>query len=199
MKKRIGIMGGTFNPIHNGHVQMAIQTYQQFQLDEVLVMPSGDPPHKRSQVVLDAGKRSDMVKLAIKGHPGLVFSDLEITRSGYSYTAETLQELKDLYEEIYFIIGADSLFSIEKWYHPEIIMKLCTLVVANRDRHPDAEFEKFIHYLTDKYQADIRILHVPDMPVSSSQIRENVVNGQSISDLVSPAVAAYIEANSLYK
>lgn len=198
MKKKIGILGGTFNPIHNGHILLAKNTCAQFNLDEILVIPSANPPHKREQPVLDISHRCEMVKLAIQNEPDLIFSDIEARRVGYSYTADTLTELKDVYDRIYFIVGADSLFLIDKWYHPEITMRIATLVVANRNHYQDSEIADQIRYLTDKYGAKIEILNAFDSPVSSSQIRANVSKGISIEGLVPKAVEEYITKNKLY-
>lgn len=198
MKKNIGIMGGTFNPIHNGHILLALNTCDQFSLDEILVMPSGNPPHKKGQDILDINHRCNMVKLAIQNEPRLIFSDIEIKRSGYTYTADTLTQIKDIYDRIYFIIGADSLFSIEKWYHPEITMNLAILVVANRDEHPSSQFINQIKYLENKYNTHIETLPNFDCPISSSQIRSNIYNGISISNMVPKLVEDYIIQQNLY-
>lgn len=199
MKMRIGIMGGTFNPIHNGHLQMASQAYREFHLDKVLVMPSGDPPHKRNQTVLDAVDRCAMVKLAISNIEGLEFSDIEVQRQGYSYTAETLQQIHDDFAEIFFIIGADSLFQFEKWYLPQTIMNLCTLVVANRNQHENTELLAQVHSLEKKYNSSIKVLHIADIPISSSEIRANVQHRLSITNMVPQAVEDYIMQHELYK
>lgn len=202
MKKDIGIMGGTFNPIHNGHVLLAKRTCEQFQLNEVLMMPSGIPPHKKAEAILDSNHRSEMVKLAIQNEPNLTFSDVEITRSGYSYTADTLTEIKDTYNKIYFIIGADSLFYIDKWYRPDIIMELSTIVVANRSDNnksdADLEFYKKIQEINHKFQTQIEVLENFHYPISSSQIRYNVSNGISIKGMVPDSVEEYIRNNHLY-
>lgn len=198
MKKRIGILGGTFDPIHNGHILLAKNTYNQFALDEVLIMPSSNPPHKKDSTVLDSHHRCKMIQLAIKNEPGLTFSDIEIRRKGYTYTADTLTELIDVYGIIYFIIGADSLFQIEKWYHPEITMKLATLVVANRDHKQSSEINDQIDHLKRRYGAHIEILNEFESPYSSSQIRANVSKGISIKDMVPDAVEEYIINNRLY-
>jgi len=198
MKRNIGIMGGTFNPIHNGHLLLAMNTCVKFNLDQILVMPSGCPPHKQGQDILDVHHRCQMVKLAIENEPKLIFSDIEIKRDGYSYTADTLTDIKDLYNKIYFIIGEDSLFNIQTWYHPEITMKLSTLVVAKRDDHLDGKFNDQIKYLEDTYHTSIEVLPNFDYPISSSQIRSNVFSGNSIKDMVPEAVENYIIENRLY-
>jgi len=198
MKRNIGIMGGTFNPIHNGHLLLAKNTCAKFNLDQILVMPSGHPPHKDGQDILDVDHRCQMVKLAIQNEPDLIFSDIEIKRDGYSYTADTLADIKDIYNKIYFIIGEDSLFNIQTWFHPEITMNLATLVVAKRDDHLSSEFFDQIKYLEDNYDAHIEVLPNFDCPISSSQIRLNVFNGISIQEMVPKSVEDYIINNKLY-
>jgi len=198
MKRNIGIMGGTFNPIHNGHLLLAKNTCVKFKLDQILVMPSGCPPHKKGQDILDVSHRCQMVKLAIENEPQLIFSDIEIKRNGYTYTADTLTDIKDIYNKIYFIIGEDSLFNIQTWYHPEITMNLATLVVAKRDNYPDSEFYDQIKYLEDNFNAHIEVLSNFNCPISSSQIRLNVFNGLSIEDMVPSTVNDYILDHKLY-
>ena len=147
---KIGILGGTFDPIHNGHLALGKQAYEQFSLDEIWFMPSGHPPHKKGRLVTEGKEREDMVKLAIASVPYFVYSDFELKREGNTYTAQTLSLLKEVYpqHEFYFIIGADSLYEIEQWYHPEMVMKQAVLLVAARSYekdHPD--FEKQVKYL----------------------------------------------------
>lgn len=199
MKKNVGILGGTFNPIHNGHIQLARKTLEQFELSEILIIPSANPPHKKDLNILDSFHRSEMIKLAIRNEDGMTFSDIEINRPGMTYTADTLTELSSKYSRIYFIIGADTLFLIEQWYHPEITMKLATLVVAGRDSMTDAEIEDRIDYLHKKYGADIKVLKNFDSPLSSSEIRNNIANGLSIKGMVPEAVEDYIYKNGLYR
>ena len=198
MKSNIGIMGGTFNPIHNGHLLLAKNTCDKFNLDHILVMPSGCPPHKKGQDILDVNHRCHMVKLAIQNEPKLIFSDIEIKRKGDSYTADTLTDIKDIYNKIYFIIGEDSLFNIQTWYHPEITMKLATLVVAKRDDCLNSNFYDQIKHLKDTYHANIEVLSNFNCPISSSQIRSNVFNGLSIKEMVPRSVEDYILDNKLY-
>lgn len=202
----IGIMGGTFDPIHRGHVKLALAAYEQYHLDKVIFIPSGDPPHKKGQKITDGAHRFHMVCLAIKDYPYFTASDMEIRRKGYTYTYETLKELhgQNTQDEIYFIIGADSLYHFESWYHPEEIVKLCVLLVADRDDIPQEEFLNRISYLNEKYDADIRPLKTPMMDISSTQIRDamsdNVLddNDEINRNLVDENVLTYIRQNKLY-
>ena len=122
--KRIGIMGGTFDPVHNGHLLLGRQALSEYGLDQVWYMPSHIPPHKKDHRITDPKDRLAMLELALKGIPFFTVSDFEMKRDGNTYTAQTLELLKDAYpeDEFYFIIGADSLFQLETWYHPERVM-----------------------------------------------------------------------------
>lgn len=203
----IGIMGGTFNPIHLGHIKLAQAAYEQYNLDKVLFMPSGDPPHKKDETIVKAEHRMNMVKLAIAGISYFEPSAMEIERKGYSYTCETLKELhgQNTQNVLYFIIGADSLFHIESWYKPEEIFKLCVLLAANRDDIPYNDFFNQIQYLNRKYQADIRPINTPMMHISSTQIRQalddNVLTKEDDINfkLIDPNVIKYIMDNRLYE
>ena len=199
---KIGILGGTFDPIHNGHLALGKQAYEQFSLDEIWFMPSGHPPHKKGRLVTEGKEREDMVKLAIASVPYFVYSDFELKREGNTYTAQTLSLLKEVYpqHEFYFIIGADSLYEIEQWYHPEMVMKQAVLLVAARSYekdHPD--FEKQVKYLEEKFEARIGVIRFEEMDVASKQIRKMVSSGQSIKDLVPGPVAGYIRIHGLYR
>ena len=199
---KIGILGGTFDPIHNGHLALGKQAYEQFGLDEIWFMPSGHPPHKKGRLVTEGKEREDMVKLAIGSVPYFVYSDFELKREGNTYTAQTLSLLKDAYpqHEFYFIIGADSLYEIEQWYHPEMVMKQAVLLAAARPYekdHPD--FEKQVKHLVEKFGARIGVIRFEEMDIASKQIRKMVSAGQSIKDLVPGPVAGYIRIHGLYR
>lgn len=204
---KVGIMGGTFNPIHLGHIRLAKAAYAQFFLDKVLFIPSGEPPHKKGQPVADGVHRMKMVELAVKDYAYFETSDIEIQREGYSYTSETLRELhkRNPHEEYYFILGADSLFQMEKWKRAEEIFDQCVVLAANRDDIPREEFLEKIRYLREKFHGDIRTLDTPMMNISSTQIREalsdNVLDG---GDDVNPRfldknVVNYILEHKLYE
>ena len=200
-KKKIGIMGGTFNPIHIGHLILAQTALEQFGLDKVLFMPSKNPPHKRNEYILDDEVRAAMVQLAIEDNPYFELSTFEMEREGITYTADTLEQLTTLHpdEEYFFIVGADSLFYIDKWKDPEIILDLCTLVAAVRDQRTRQEMEEQIAYLSNQYQATIELLDSPNIDISSSMIRERAKVGLSVDYYVSTRVADYMAKNSLYQ
>ena len=193
-KKKIGILGGTFNPIHNGHLSLAKEAYEQYDLDKVWIMVSPNPPHKAGTTIVDVSHRNNMVKKAIEPYEYLEFSDYEQKREGFIYTAETLTLLKKDYpeNEYYFIIGGDSLENIEKWYHPEIVLANCILLAAGRDDLFNEALVNRINELNAKYSADIRMVKMTPMDVSSTEIRAGDF------DDVPESVRRYIEENHLY-
>jgi len=198
----IGIMGGTFDPIHNGHLMLGEQAYEEYQLDEVWFMPSGHPPHKKNQKITDPDIRLTMTQLAIKGKTGLVCSDFEVRRNGSTYTAQTLRLLREAYpqHQYFFIIGADSLYEIENWYEPDQVLSQAVILAARRE-YEDAHLsmEQQIAYLGTRYKADIRILHCKEMDISSAMLRERIAGGLSVSEYVPPKVLAYIKDQGLYQ
>ncbi len=199
---KIGIMGGTFDPIHNGHLMLGRQALREYELDQIWFMPSGQPPHKKDHRVTDAHIRCDMVRLALRGQPNFVFSDFEIKRPGNTYTAQTLMLLHQEYPEhqFYFIVGADSLFEIERWYEPERIMSQTVILVAGREYEGiHRSLKQQIRYLEAKYGARIHLLHCREMDVSSEEIRSLVADGGSAKPFVPGAVYAYLKKNHLYQ
>lgn len=198
----IGILGGTFDPIHNGHLWLGEEAYREYGLDQIWFMPSGRPPHKQDHPVTDGQMREDMVKLAIKGHPHFVYSDFELKRPGNTYTAQTLRLLKEQYPQhtFYFIIGADSLFQIEHWYHPEQVMAQATLLVAGREYKPEhLSLDQQIARLTERFGAKILRLHCGEMDVSSADLRRMASEGKDINPYIPSGVAAYIRSRGLYQ
>lgn len=193
-------MGGTFNPIHDAHIQMALTACHALALDYVLVMPSAIPPHKEGLAIASAEDRSSMVKLAIAPHPELVYSDFELRREGKTYTADTIRLLKEESPdtEFYFLIGADSLLSIETWYHPERLLPEMVTVVFPRDRHSINELHARIRYLQDKYDCNMVLLPAQELAVSSSGIRRAIAAGETPENLPE-AVADYIRKRGLYR
>ena len=193
-------MGGTFDPVHYVHLMLAENAYTQYDLDEVVLLPSGDPPHKTKRHITSAAMRYDMLRLASEGIPYFTISDMEIRRNGYSYSAQTLTELRAQHPDTdyYFIMGGDSIFQIETWYHPEIVMKSCIILAAIRDQVSMTDFEARIAYLEKTYGADIRLLNLPDMMLSSSEMRRRVAEGKSIRFMTPDPVLDYIKSNNLY-
>lgn len=195
---KIGIMGGTFNPIHNGHLALAEAAYKHFSLDKILFMPSGKSYMK--QDVLDNEKRTEMVSRAIESIPYFELSTIEVERPGNTYTSETLQQLTQQNPNVhyYFIMGADSLFYIEKWKNPEVIFSLATLICMVRDNFCLTDIKEKGAELTKK-GADILYLDIPKITISSTDIRNKVKHQESISNLVPEKVAKYIVQEHLYE
>ena len=135
--KRYGMMGGTFNPIHLAHLYIAYEAKEELNLDKIIFMVAGNPPHKKESKVIDSKYRYNMVQKAIEGYEGFEISDYEIKKNGYSYTYETLQYLKKQEDnvEVFFIAGADSLMAIEKWSNTDLVLNNCTFVAFNRGEY----------------------------------------------------------------
>lgn len=203
---KIGIMGGTFDPIHLGHINIAQAAYDQYDLDYILFIPAGEPSHKQNQHITSALDRYRMVRIAINEKQHFMVSDMEIKRPGLTYSIDTVNTLKkdNSADELYFIIGADSLFSLEQWYHYEELLQKCIILVADRDDIPQQAFGERIEYINKTYHADVRPLQCPMMDISSSQIREalqdNILdNNDSINrNYIDSNVLQYIKDHQLY-
>ena len=197
---KTGILGGTFNPIHIGHLIIAQKAKETYNLDKVLFMPSKTPPHKDVNKIAPDFIRKEMVLAAIEGNPGFEFSDVELTREGIIYTADTLKYLTELYpnDDFYFIMGADSLLAIESWHEPERIFSLCSIIVADRNDKLNEMNEKKI-YLQNKYEkCDLLFLDCPMIDISSTYIRNAILKMKSIKYFVPPKVEDIIKRNNLY-
>lgn len=194
-------MGGTFDPIHYGHLLLAQNAQETFQLDDILFVPSGTPWLKESTKVLSKSKRVSMTGIAIEDNPRFALSTIEIDREGNSYSYETVEELKKHNPNVdfYFIMGADSLLQIESWKCPDRLMKECTLLVAVRDDCDRAGLEKQIAYLSERYEARIEILPAARIDISSTEIREMVQEGRSVRYMLPDSVIAFIQKNHLYE
>ena len=199
---KIGIMGGTFDPIHIGHLLLGEFAYENFHLDEIWFLPNGNPPHKttdESGVSLD--DRIEMVKLATDDVPYFRMNLYEASSKKHSYTYSTMRALREMYpeHEFFFILGADSLFSIEQWKNFREIFPSCTILAAMRDDKDTESMQAQIRYLNEKYGADIRLLQAPLVEISSTTIRRRAENGLSIRYMVPDVVSEYIQSNALYK
>lgn len=200
-KMRIGVMGGTFNPVHFGHLMLAEWAKEAAGLDRVLFIPAGYPYMKEKSHVLCGEERLKMVELAILGNPSFSASAMEIERGSATYTCDTMEQLhrENPQAELFFIMGADCLFSIETWREPEKIFRSCTVIAAARNGSPMEEMEKKRAELEKKYQANILLLKFPAMELSSTDIRERAASGESIRYLVPENVREYINRNHLYR
>ncbi len=201
MGKKIGIMGGTFNPIHFGHLLLAEQAAELLALDEVLFIPSGNPYMKDTSSLLDGRIRAEMTALALENQPAFHVSTMEIDRKGATYTYETLLILRDENpdNEYYFIMGADNLLTVETWKNPDIFLQNCIIAAAVRGTGTEDKIQKIASHLIYEYQADIRILPARFIDISSSEIRDRVAEGKSIRYMLPDQVIDYIYKNGLYR
>ena len=198
--RKVGIMGGTFDPIHIGHLILGENAYLQFGLDKVVFMPSGNPPHKKDR---DGGtdlQRMDMVKLAIASNTHFEISDIEMNEDGYTYTYRTLERLVKEHPdtEYYFIIGADSLFYFDSWKNPQRIADACTLVVATRNHTSDEKLDEKIEFVRKRFNATIEKLDTENIDCSSSQIRSWIKEGHTVKYYVPDTVINYIHTYHVY-
>lgn len=200
-QKKIGILGGTFNPIHNGHLLLADAALNQLALDEIWFLPSGQPYMKNQSEIVSKEHRYNMVCEAIKNNSKYKISDIEIEKKGNSYTYETLEELKFLYPDyiFYFILGADCIFNIENWKEPQKIFQSCILVSAVRDGVSKIELKKQCDLLINKYGAHIFLLNFKEIEISSTTIRKEIMENASFENYLPKEVADYIIKNYLYK
>lgn len=199
---KVGIMGGTFNPVHIGHLLLGEFAYEQFELDEIWFMPNGNPPHKEVFSWENAlAQRIEMLRLAIDGVPYFKLSLHEADDSKHSYTYQTLKELKELYpeNEYYFILGADSLFALETWKNYKEIFPSCVILAAMRDDKMREDVIVQIRYLIQKYDADIRLLKAPKFEISSTELRERIQQKKSIKYMVPQTVEEYIVEHQIYQ
>lgn len=200
MVTKIGIFGGTFNPIHKMHIKIASLALKQLELDKVIFITAAIPPHKNGTNIVSGEERHNMVKLAIKDEPKFEASSMEIDRVGKSYTFDTLTELKCNYpkDELFFIIGGDSLAYLHKWYRAEDFMKLCTFVVYPRGNDTGEQLLEECKWLFDNYGTSCIILDAKENAVSSTDIRKEIALGAVSEENIPYAVAEYIRAHRLY-
>ncbi|MDF2908632.1 MAG: hypothetical protein K0R34_3953 [Herbinix sp.] len=199
--KKIGIMGGTFNPIHNGHLFLAENAYEQIGLDQILFMPSKNPPHKAKPNMVTDQQRVDMINLAIQDNPHFALSTIELERDGYTYTADTLALMANGQQEerYYFIVGADSLFMMHQWYQPQVIFDLCTVVAAGRDHVDGDKLAAQAELLKEQFHADIRLVEMPTIQIASEDIRNRVGENRTTRYYLPDQVAQYINTHQLYR
>ncbi len=198
--KRLGILGGTFNPPHNGHIYIAQQARLKAGLERVLFIPCGNPPHKSVDGEVDALIRLEMTRLAIMNEPYFELCDAEVRSEKKSYTANTLKYLKALYPEceLCFIVGGDSLDYMEAWYHPEVIFSLAEVVAVSRKGLNNSAAREKAQELQMRYGAKITLIEVEPLDISSSEIRQMIRCGEDVTDFVDKNVLNYIKKNEIY-
>jgi len=195
---RIGIFGGTFDPLHNGHLVLAEQCREQCRLDEVWFVPAAIPPHKQDLVISPAKTRCDMIEFGISGNPQFKLCRVELDRPGLSYTVTTLQQIhdEDPTRELFLLVGADSIRDLPTWRQPDRILQLATIVAVNRGSAAPTEAQR--QALQPTIASRIQFVGMPGIEISSTDIRQRVTSGQSIRYLVPRAVETYIHQNRVY-
>jgi nicotinate-nucleotide adenylyltransferase len=196
---RIGVFGGTFDPVHQAHLILAEQAREQAALDQVWFVPAGRPPHKTHRELTSFAQRAEMLSLALSGNPAFRVDELEKDRAGPSYTADTLDELHRRYpeHEWFLLIGGDALRDLPGWYQPDRIVARATLLVMGRAGSDIGQIEEWQNKLGK--QARVQILKAPLMEISSTDLRQRVGEGRSIRYLVPRAIEAYIHDKGLYR
>jgi nicotinate-nucleotide adenylyltransferase len=198
--KKIGILGGTFDPVHLGHIGLAQAALHELMLDEVLLMPANKQPFKKNKHVEDASKRLRMIELATSNCERIGVTDIELQSEGLSYTYDTMIKLMKIYPdtEICFILGSDSLLKIESWYKGKELLKLCSFAVGLRPGDDRTMLRDEADRLMHDYGCKVALLEDLMKPISSTAIREHVHNKESISGLVGSEVEEYIYEQGLY-
>ena len=197
---RVGIYGGTFAPVHNGHVQAAKAFMEQMKLDYLFIIPTCLPPHKQIDFADDPLYRLRMCELAFEDTDGVVISDMEIKRGGTSYTYDTLKELTRSNTRLFFMCGTDMVLTFDTWYRFEDILKLCYPVYVRRENDPILT-KKIVDKITEyynKYGVMFRRIVTEPIDISSTQIRKRIADGKDISGLVPKKVEDFIYKNALY-
>jgi len=201
IKHRVGILGGTFDPIHIGHLMTAEAVRDEYELEKIIFIPAAQPPHKLGQKISPAEDRYLMTVLATCSNPHFEVSDIELRREGPSYSIDTVRELLRTSggdTEFFFIAGTDIIREIHTWDRIEELLKICPFIAASRPGcRPDVERTRSI--LGDLGVKQIHLLDTPELEISSTDIREKVAAGRSIQYIVPPAVEQYIYKKGLYR
>lgn len=197
--KKYGIIGGTFDPIHFAHLYIADEAKASLELDKIIFMPNGNPPHKSLKKVSEASIRYEMVSEGIKDFEGFTVSDYEIKKNGPSFTYETLQAFKQEDVELFFITGADCLMDLEKWKNIKEIFKVSNFVVFSRPGFTYETLKEQKEYIENKYNTKIIFLNLKDLDISSTDIRERIRLGRNVKFFLPNSVLDIIEREKLYK
>lgn len=197
---KIGIMGGTFDPVHYGHLFIAEHVKEQAGLDKILFIPTGDPPHKNQKKITDKKDRYAMTKLAVQDNPDFMLSSIETDRETTCYTADTAAELEKLYPgtDFYYIVGADALRDMAGWRNPVEFLSKLHILAVDRVTEDNVDTEVAAQALRDTFDAKIDVLHLPLIEISSTEIREKLKNRQSVRYMLPDAVIDYITNRKLY-
>jgi len=199
--QRIGIMGGTFNPVHKGHIGIAEAAQENYLLDRIIFVPSGNPPHKTFEYIADKEDRYNMVKMAIRGRKTWKISRVEIDRPGYSYAVDTFNELRKEYRGnalLYYILGLDSINEILTWKKPLELFNICQFLVATRPGARIRTLKRLLKFPPLKLHAGQIHIFETKYDISASKIRDSIEKGRIPAKLMDNKVVNYIKRNNLY-
>lgn len=198
--RKIGIFGGTFHPIHIGHLVLADQAMAQYQLSQIWFMPSKRPPHKQSHQLCEDEHRKNMVRLAIESNPAFQLCEIEFEREELSYTSDTLKLLQERYpeDEFYFLMGGDSVMYLDAWHEPAEIFRLAHILASSRTDISREQIDEKLLMLRQQYGARIDFVDMPNIDVSSHEIREGVADGKPVRYYLTEKVYQYIIENRLF-
>lgn len=198
--KKVGIMGGTFDPIHTGHLVVANEVLNFYGLEEIIFIPAGNPPHKKGTVA-DSLDRYVMTEIAVLSNNRFKVSDIEIKKDGKSYTLNTLMELTKKYPdaEFYFITGTDAVIELPSWREPEKLLKLCRFVAVSRPGISMEDAKAKISEINKMFKSNIELFQAPMLQISSTDIRQRLMDGKSAKYLLPESVEQYIIKNNLYE
>ena len=218
---RLGLLGGSFNPIHNGHLAIARQTREALGLDRILFIPTGQPPHKHSGSLAPAQDRYEMVRLAIASDPTLAISDVELRRPGKSYSIDTVRLLQQEYgaqTQLFFLVGLDAFLDFPSWRDPQALLELCQFVILSRPGQSfrslstvrllppipypslaDLDAERISQITAPLSTQGLICLKLPPCPISASDIRARIRQGLPVANLLPPPVESYILQHHLYQ
>jgi len=197
---KIGLFGGTFDPLHLGHLMLAEAARETCDLQEVWFIPAWSPPQKQGHAISPPKHRLEMVRLGIAGHPQFRVSRIELERQGISYTVDTLRQVAQAHpdDELFLLIGGDSLHDLPTWHQPREILELATVIAVNRGRTP-ADPEPVLKALGEKYRSRIVLNTMPGVDLSATEIRARVAAGQSIRYQTPRSVELYVSTHQLYR
>jgi len=199
VSEKIAIFGGSFNPIHNGHIEVALRAMEECRLSKVIFLPNAVPPHKDEKELVLPEHRYNMVKLAISSYNRFDVSDYEMAKTTPSYTIDTMRYMRSEYNaDLYFIIGADSLYTLNTWKMYSDLIKECKFIVADRNCNEGSDIYKAADKIVSS-GGSVNILSMPKFDVTSTFIRKAISSGKDVSEYVPWCVINYIKINNLYK
>ena len=200
--RKLGILGGSFDPVHNGHIGLAVDARNQLGLDEVLLIPAKLQPFKLDKNMVSGEQRLEMIKLAVDDKPGLTPCDYELQQEQISYTYKTLKAISEMEgsdTEVYFLTGTDSFLQIDRWKNADEMLRTYNFVVGSRPGYKDDELRERIEFLKKEYNTNVIKVDNNQLNISSTDIRHKLESGEGLSGLVPEVVERYIIEHGLYK